>query len=192
MKAIMISGSRNPSGQTATAAQAVLEGLADKGVACEQVFLPSLKMERCRQCDDAGWGLCRSEGRCVIEDDFAALVEKIRRADAALFANPVYFGDLSESLRAFLDRLRRITRHDVGKKGIAAKPALGVCVAGGGGGGAPNCCLSLEKVLATCGFDVLDMIPVRRQNLQAKLPVLKRTGQWLAEADASCARRSGP
>jgi len=181
MKAIMISGSRNPSGQTATAAKAVLEGLADKGAAYEQVFLPTLKVERCRQCDDAGWGVCRSEGRCVIEDDFAVLVEKVRAAEAVVFANPVYFGDLSESLRAFLDRLRRITRNDAGKKGIAGKPALGVCVAGGGGGGAPNCCLSLEKVLATSGFDVLDMVPVRRQNLQAKLPVLKQTGRWLAE-----------
>ena len=182
MKTILISGSRNPKGQTATAARAVLDGLAAKGAACEEVFLPVLKIERCRQCDDAGWGLCRSEGRCVIEDDFAALVDKVRRADAVVFGNPVYFGDLSESLRALLDRLRRITRHDAGKKGIAGKPALGVCVAGGGGGGAPNCCLSLEKVLATCGFDVLDLVPVRRQNLQAKLPLLQQAGQWLAES----------
>ena len=182
MKTIMISGSRNPSGQTATAAKAVLEGLADKGTECEQIFLPTLKLERCRQCDDAGWGICRSEGRCVIDDDFAALVEKVHTAEAVVFANPVYFSDLSESLRAFLDRLRRITRNDAGKKSITGKPALGVCVAGGGGGGAPNCCLSLEKVLATCGFDVLDLIPVRRQNLQAKLPVLRQVGRWLAEA----------
>jgi len=165
-----------------TAAKAVVEGLADKGAACEQFFLPALRVERCRQCDDAGWGICRSEGRCVIEDDFAALVEKIRQADAAIFANPVYFGDLSESLRAFLDRLRRVTRNDAGKKGITGKPAFGLCVAGGGGGGAPNCCLSLEKVLATCGFEVLDLVPVRRQNLQAKLPLLRQSGQWLAEA----------
>jgi hypothetical protein len=37
-------------------------------------------------------------------------------------------------------------------------------------------------VLATCGFDVVDMIPVRRQNLAAKLPLLERTGEWLATA----------
>ena len=181
MKTIMILGSRNPSGQTATAAKAVQEGLAEKGAVCEQAFLPSMKIERCQQCDDSGWGLCRTEGRCVIEDDFAGLVEKVRQA-AVVVANPVYFGDLSESLRAFLDRLRRTTRNDAGKKGLTGKPALGVCVAGGGGGGAPNCCLSLEKVLATCGFEVLDLVPVRRQNLQAKLAALKLAGRWLAEA----------
>ena len=125
-------------------------------------------------------GLCRSDGRCVIEDDFAALVKKIGGADAVAFATPVYFSDLSESLKAFLDRVRRITRHEAGKAGITEKKALGVCVAGGGGGGAPRCCGELDRTLATCGFDVIDMVPVRRQNLDNKVTVLEVTGKWLA------------
>lgn len=51
---------------------------------------------------------------------------------------------------------------------------------GGGGGGAPACCVSLKKVMTTCGLNVVDMIPVRRQNLQAKLQRLELAGQWLA------------
>jgi len=31
-----------------------------------------------------------------------------------------------------------------------------------------------------CGFDVVDMIPVRRQNLKFKLPLMELTGEWLA------------
>ena len=184
MKAMVISGSRNPQGQTAQAAGALIEGLGEMGVEAELVFLPARKIERCRQCDDAGWGLCRTEGRCVIEDDFASLVQVIREAQCAAFAVPVYFSDLSESLRAFLDRLRRITRNDAGKTDITDKPAVGICVAGGGGGGAPACALSLQKVLATCGFDVVDIIPVRRQNLAMKLAVLKETGKCLASCPA--------
>jgi len=53
-------------------------------------------------------------------------------------------------------------------------------VAGGGGGGAPECALILEKVLSRCGFDVVDMVPARRQNLEMKTEVLRMTGQWLA------------
>ena len=185
MKAIVISGSRNPQGQTAQAAGALLDGLRSAGADGEIVFLPAMNIERCRQCDQAGWGFCRQEGRCVIEDDFAAVAGKLRDADAAVFANPVYFSDLSESLRAFLDRLRRITRHDAGKDGITGKPAVGICVAGGGGGGAPASTVSLEKVLATCGFDVVDMVPARRQNLQTKLEVLRVTGKWLATGPVS-------
>lgn len=180
MELLVISGSRNPVGQTASAGNALLQGAAEAGADGEQLFLTHLKIERCRQCDENGWGTCRCDGQCVIEDDFASVVARIREAEVVAFANPVYFSDLSESMRAFLDRLRRITRHDSAKDGIAGKRALGICVAGGGGGGAPACALSLEKVLATCGFDVVDMVPARRQNLELKREILRTTGKWLA------------
>lgn len=180
MKTVVFLGSRNPSGQTARAAEALRAGLEAHAFTAESVFLPTLRIERCRQCDDNGWGLCRRAGRCVIEDDFADLVGRLRAADIAIFATPVYYSDLSESLRALLDRLRRTCTHPEGRKGIEGKPAAGLCVAGGGGGGAPACCASLDKILTTCGFLVADTIPVRRQNLESKLPILTRIGSALA------------
>ncbi|NLT43119.1 MAG: hypothetical protein GXX93_10635, partial [Anaerolineae bacterium] len=47
------------------------------------------------------------------------------------------------------------------------------------GGGAPNCCVSLERTLSTTGFNLVDMVPVRRQNLVHKTGVLEATGRWL-------------
>jgi multimeric flavodoxin WrbA len=185
MKTILICGSRNPKGQTAQAADAVLKGVAEAGGSTERVFLPTLKIERCRQCDDNGWGLCRKEGRCVMDDDLSGLVERMREADAVVCATPVYYSDLSESLRAFADRLRRTCTHEAGRASLKGKPLIGVCVAGGGGGGAPACCVSLTNVMTTCGFDVVDMIPVRRQNLQAKRQTLESAGQWLASEPRS-------
>ena len=184
MRAIIISGSRNSDGQTGRAADALFQGMTDKGSQGETFFLPEMKIRRCRQCDDRGWGICRTEGRCVIEDDFAALVDKIKAADVVVFASPVYLGDLSESIRTLLDRLRRTCMHEAGKDGINGTLAVGICVAGGGGGGGPSCTVSLERVLRTCGFDVVDLIPVRRQNLDMKLEVLKITGEWLASHEA--------
>jgi multimeric flavodoxin WrbA len=181
MQSIAIIGSRNPDGQTAKATGAMVQGLEGTGAKCEQFFLPKMKIERCRQCDDNGWGICRTEGKCVIKDDLASLVDKIKDADMVVFATPVYFGDLSESLRAFLDRLRRTCMHASGKEGINSKKAVGICVAGGGGGGAPSCCVSLEKVLRTCGFDLVDVIPVRRQSLDMKLDILRTTGKELCD-----------
>lgn len=182
MKVLMISGSRNPDGQTAAAAKAFLKGVENAGAESELILLPELKIERCRQCDDSGWGLCITECRCVIEDDFAAVAEGIRSADAVVFATPVYFSDLSESLRAFLDRLRRTCWQKAGEEGIAGKQAAGICVAGGGGGGAPTCAANLEKILHTCRFDVVDMVPARRQNLEMKLDVLETVGKWFVES----------
>jgi multimeric flavodoxin WrbA len=181
MRTLVILGSRNPDGQTARAAAALAAGAKERGAEVETVFLPQMRVERCRQCDPDGWGQCRREGTCVIEDDFAAIVERVRGADAVVFATPVYFASLSESLRAFLDRLRRTCIVDAGQVGIADKRAVGVCVAGGRGGGAPDCAADLVKVLARCGFDVVDTVLVRRQNLAMKLPLLTATGRWLAD-----------
>ena len=182
MKTLVISGSRNPEGRTASLINALCRGMSTAGSDSEVLYLPQMNIELCRQCNDDGWGICRDETKCIIDDDdFTSVVEKIDNADAVVFANPVYFGDLSESLRGFLDRLRRITRHHTGKKGITGKTAVGICVAGGGGGGAPNCAVSLEKTLTNCGFDIVDMVPARRQNLDMKLDVLRIVGKWVAE-----------
>ncbi len=146
MKILMISGSRNREGRTAGAMGAIGKGIEKSGGSSEVIFLTEQNIERCRQCESDGWGKCRSEKRCIIEDDFASIVEKIRAADAVVFANPVYFGDLSESMRAFLDRLRRTSRRAGPPQGPAARPApgaapspvatpaIGICLSGGGGG----------------------------------------------------------
>lgn len=176
---LVICGSRNPEGQTARAGQALADGAAEAGAKTELVYLPALHIERCRQCDNDGWGLCREGKRCVIDDDFQRVVDKVRAADVVAFANPVYFSDLSESLRAFLDRLRRVAVHGARKEWLDGRRAVGVCVAGGGGGGAPRCARVLEHALATCGFDVIDVVAARRQNLEMKLEVLRTAGRWL-------------
>ena len=193
MNILILSGSRNPQGQTARAIEALRKGISAAGADSACLFLPELNLERCRQCDADGWGLCRREGRCVVEDDFPSIVVKIEAADVVVFANPVYFGDLSESLRAFLDRYRRITHLAMIAAGQGpgsfpprgGTPAMGICYAGGSGNGPISCCASLERVLQTCGLDVVDMIPARRQNLEAKLPMLEMAGRWLATRPTS-------
>jgi NAD(P)H-dependent FMN reductase len=195
MRIIALSGSRNRQGGTARAVEALTRGVSRGGAESETLFLTEHAIERCRQCNQDGWGICRNEGRCVIEDDFAPLVEKIGAADVAVFATPVYFHDLSESMKAFLDRLRRIgflkVLRQSGPPGPGfvpdenAIPAVGLCYAGGSGNGTTSCCFNLERTLQTCGFDVVDMIPVRRQNLEMKLTLLDEVGAWLATRPTS-------
>jgi len=184
MKVMMISGSRNTAGRTAQCANAIAKGLAEAGATSELVFLPVMKIERCRQCEADGWGICRREGSCVINDDFAGLLEKMKAADAVVAANPVYFRDLSDSMRSFLDRVRRLKFMQPDRP-MEGKPAVGVCLAGGSGNFAPSAGYILDTVLQMCGFDVVDMINVRRQNLDIKLPMLEATGRWLATKPTS-------
>jgi NAD(P)H-dependent FMN reductase len=195
MRILIVSGSRNPEGRTAGLIKALRRGIARAGGDSECLFLPHMEIERCRQCNDDGWGICLSEKRCIIvEDDFTSVVEKINVSDAVVFATPVYYNDLSESMKAFLDRLRR-TRTGILTPSTSNIPrpfnpeegtlALGMCYAGGSGNGATFCCMNLERILQFCGFDVVDMIPVRRQNMEAKLPMLELVGEWLVTKPSS-------
>jgi len=43
----------------------------------------------------------------------------------------------------------------------------------------------MERILQTCGFDVVDVILARRQNLEMKLPLLEKVGEWLATRPTS-------
>ena len=43
------------------------------------------------------------------------------------------------------------------------------------------CAEEMVRILTTCGFDVLDVVPVRRQNMELKVQVLGITGRWLAD-----------
>ncbi len=184
MKVQMLSGSRNPQGRTAQCANALTRGLTRAGGTSELVFLPLMKLERCRQCEADGWGVCHREGYCIIQDDFTPLLEKCKEADLVVFLNPVYFRDLSESMRTFLDRVRRLNFMQPNRP-MNGKPTMGVCLAGGGGNFAPSAGFILDTILQMCGFDVIDMVNVRRQNIDIKLPMLEMTGEWLATTPTS-------
>jgi multimeric flavodoxin WrbA len=190
VKVVIISGSRNREGQTARCIKAVQKGIADGNGQSEVIFLTELKLERCRQCDPDGWGLCRRESRCIIDDDLASVIAKVKAADVLVFANPVYFGDLSESMRCFLDRFRRTLFKPGGapRPGFSVqggKTAIGISYAGGSGNGTVSSSVTLERVLQTCGFDVVDMIQVRRQNIDVKIPMLEMVGKWLTTKPTS-------
>jgi multimeric flavodoxin WrbA len=190
MKVLILSGSRNREGQTARIIKSVQKGIAAGKGESEVIFLIEKSIERCRMCDADGWGLCRRESRCIIEDDLQGIIDKIKAADVVVFANPVYFSDLSESLRSFLDRYRRTLfkpskAPPPGFGMSGGTPAIGICYAGGSGNGTASASFNLERILQTCGLDVVDMINVRRQNMDAKIPQLELVGKWLATKPTS-------
>ena len=178
MKVIAIQSSPNRDGLTSSLARAVLKGVEAEGGATELIHLNELDLKHCIACDN-GWGICRTEGTCILEDDFERMRAKIGDSDVFVFATPVYFGDLSESAKAFLDRLRRVER---GKdfRGFEGKKAIGIASAGGGGGGAVRALYALENYLRRLGFDVFDLVPVTKFSKDHKLEMLEKAGRRLA------------
>ena len=109
---------------------------------------------------------------------FESLREKIYEADALVFATPVYWHDLSESAKIFLDRLRRCENLNDFKT-FTGKKAIGIASAGGSGRGAVRALYNLEDYLRRLGFEIFDLVPVTRFSKDHKLEMLEKAGRRL-------------
>jgi multimeric flavodoxin WrbA len=185
MKILGIQSSPNIDGLTAQLAQAVLEGAQNEAEKITLIHLNQLKIEACRACNlnGRGWGICRSEGQCTIKDEFQDLREKIHQADGLVFATPVYFGDISESAKCFLDRWRRCEREAPNQDRLKGKLVVGIAAAGGGGGGAINALRNLETYLRWFNFIIFDLVPATKRSKKHQIEMLKAAGKRLATRD---------
>ena len=176
MRLLAVQSSPNKDGLTASLASAVMTGYQKAGGKTELIHLNDADIKPCIACD-GGWGQCR-EGDCILVDDFEAIRGKIREADAFVFATPVYWHDLSESAKRFLDRLRRVETRS-GRGTCKGKKAIGIAAAGGSGTGAVKALLNLEGYLRRVGFEVYDLVPVTRFTRNHKLTMLVEAGSGL-------------
>jgi multimeric flavodoxin WrbA len=179
MKIMIIHSSPNKDGLTSTCASAAAEGIRSAGCEAEFVYLNELTIDHCHACND-GWGTCLKEHRCHEQDDFQPLHLRMAQADAYVIVTPVYWGDLSESAKAFTDRLRRCEATQVeGKSILFNKPVIAVAAAGGSGRGMITCLLNLEHWIQHVQGRVFDLIPVNRWNHDYKVNSIHAAGEAL-------------
>jgi len=176
VKVIAIQSSPNLGGLTCQMVQAALEGAESEGAQVELVHLNEFSVESC-MAHDRGWGTCRTEGKCLIEDDFQALREKINNADALVFSTPVYFGDVSESAKRFLDRWRRCETFNREASALKEKPVIGIAAAGGSGRGVVTALRGLETYLRWLQFTVFDLVTATRVSKDHKVVMLEAAGR---------------
>jgi multimeric flavodoxin WrbA len=185
MKLLGIQSSPNVDGLTAQLTKAVLEGAESESANITLIHLNQLKIEACNACNlnKRGWGTCRSDGQCSTKDEFQDLREKIHQANALVFATPVYFGDIGESAKCFLDRWRRCEREAFNQDRLKGKAVVGIAAAGGGGGGAINALRNLETYLRWFNFAVFDLVSVTKYSKKHKIHMLQAIGRRLATGD---------
>ncbi len=99
LKVIGIAGSPRRNGNTDLMLSAALEALMAKGYDVERVTVSELQGQPCRAC-----GGCAASGKCVIDDDYRALYQRIDQADFLVVATPVFFSSVSAQLKALIDR----------------------------------------------------------------------------------------
>jgi multimeric flavodoxin WrbA len=178
MNVVILSSSPNTDGLTAACARAAATGLEEAGVPSKEIRLTDSDVGRCKQCSD-GWGTCLREHRCQVADGFQALHATVLSADALALVTPVYWGEMSESMKAFTDRLRRCEATRSKETPLAGTWVLGVAAAGGGGGGGVTCMAQIERLCSHIGMKRFDLVGITRWTRAYQLEVIRAAAQEL-------------
>ena len=179
---IIITGSPNKDGLTAACGKAAYAGITGAGSEAEIIDLFSPALKPCLICDN-GWGTCRSQGKCVIDDCFAQIQAKIKDAAGIFVITPVYFGQPSERMKSFLDRLRRCESFREGGSWAKDKQISFVAAAGGSGNGTPTCLLELERWCGHIKATAQERIPITRYNREPMLQVIEDAGRRMVSGE---------
>jgi multimeric flavodoxin WrbA len=180
MNVLVINCSPNRDGLTAACAQAAAAGAREGGADAEEIRLNDLSVGNCRACGN-GWGTCRSDHACQVQDDFQALHTRLCQADAIVMVTPVYWGDLAESAKALTDRLRRCEATRGDESALLNKRILGVAAAGGSGNGTITCLANLERWIQHVRAQRWDLIAVNRWVRPVALDTIRATARAMVQ-----------
>lgn len=178
MRIAVVWSSPNLHGLTAAAKDHFCDGLRMAGAEIEEIHMNKLRLEHCQACGN-GWGTCASKGTCWKKDDFQEAYEKLVNADGIVFISAVYWHDITECMKAFLDRLRRC--ETARNHFLAGKRCFLIACAGGTGLGAIECLHNMEETLKHMEMRAYDRISVIRYNKEYILPALETAGAVYAD-----------
>jgi len=173
MKVMIFTSSPNTDGLTAACGNAAKTGIEEAGAQVVMVNLNELEIGSCHACGN-GWGPCRSEHECQVKDNFQALHASMTDMDAYVLITPVYWGEMSESAKAFSDRVRRCEALKKNKSFFQGKPVIAVAAAGGSGNGLTTCLTSMERFITHVKAEKFDFIGVTQKNRAYKLDTIQQ------------------
>jgi multimeric flavodoxin WrbA len=177
VKICILSGTPKSKGLSHSVIKAAKQGVVEAGGQVDEVRLCDTEIERCKVCGN-GWGACVT-GECEYGDDgFNEIKERVKDSDAIIIATPVYWGETSEALKSFLDRLRRYDYHH--KEVLVGKQVLLIAVAGGSGNGILTCLEQMERFCRHANAYIFDYIGVNRWNNDYKKQAVKEASFALA------------
>lgn len=114
MKAVTLITSSHRNGFTKQIVDRLSIGIKDNDGSNEILFMDDFDIKYCTGCR-----ACQKEGTCILEDDFNAIIDKIKDADYFIFTAPIFWNDLAGHSKLFLDRLNSLgfdqewIKHDI-------------------------------------------------------------------------------
>lgn len=118
VKILAIYGSPRRKGNTSLLLKKAVEGVVEAGAEVEEVMLCDLKMSPCLE----NYG-CKETGRCVIQDDFQVVYDKLLGCQGLMLASPIFFYSVSAHTKILMDRCQSLwVKKYWLEKAIAEKP----------------------------------------------------------------------
>jgi len=178
MKICILSGNPKKEGLCQSVIDAAKLGAVEGGAEVDEIRLCDFQLTHCHVCGN-GWGTCRSENTCTYgSDGFDGIVSRIQSSDAIILASPVYWGETSEALKNFCDRLRRCTFNAAGI--LRGKQVLLIASPGGSGNGLLTCLEQMDRFCRHTGAVIFDYIGVNRWNSDYKRTAAKAAAYAMA------------
>lgn len=104
MNVIAVNGSPRKKWNTATLLREAMAGASSAGASTEMVNLYDLHYRGCISCF-----ACKRKGgnlgHCAMRDGLTDLLESIASCDVLLLGSPIYFGNVTGTMRSFMERL---------------------------------------------------------------------------------------
>lgn len=118
-KIVILNGSPRVKGCTAALVEEIVKGASEQGAEVKLFNVNNMAIKGCQSCY-----VCRTEGRCILQDDMQQLYGEIAEAQGIVFATPVYMWQMTAQLKLVLDRLFPFLRSDHTSRLIPGKKVL--------------------------------------------------------------------
>ena len=99
-KVLLLNGSPQVHGCTATALDEMIKVFEEEGVETELIQVGIKEIRGCVAC-----GSCSLTGKCVFDDLVNEVAAKFEKADGLVVGSPVYYGSPNGTILSFMDRL---------------------------------------------------------------------------------------
>ncbi|MFZ5570569.1 MAG: flavodoxin family protein [Thermodesulfobacteriota bacterium] len=103
MNILSIYGSPRRNGNTSTLLAEAVRGARQKGARVDEIVLRDLKMSPCLEI----YG-CMKTGRCVMQDDFQQIYDRLLACDGLMLASPIFFYSVSAHTKILMDRCQSL------------------------------------------------------------------------------------
>ena len=103
MNIVSINGSpKGESSNTNVMIQEILYGMKSDSSIITNIYLSDKDIKYCKGCYSCWF---KTPGNCIINDDMKEIINIIKNKDIIIFGSPLYFNNISGTLKVFFDRL---------------------------------------------------------------------------------------